>query len=50
MSFSNTAETAVLNQVFLDEALSGHMTAGSTGEAIKLARDQALIAATNTQP
>lgn len=33
-----------------DEALSGHMTAGSAGEAIKLARDQALIAATNTQP
>jgi hypothetical protein len=41
---------AAIADAVLDEALSGHMTAGTAGEAIKLARDQALIAATNTQP
>lgn len=41
---------AAIADAVLDEALSGHMTAGTAGEALKIARDQSVIAANNTQP
>jgi len=40
---------AAIADAVLDEALSGHQTAGTAGEAVKIARDQAVIAANNTQ-
>lgn len=40
---------AAIADTVLDEALSGHQTAGTTGEAIQIARDQAVVAANNTQ-
>lgn len=40
---------AAVADAVLDEVLSGHQTTGTAGEAIQVARDQAVIAASNTQ-